>query len=142
MSTVKVMKSKDEILLTFSTVNQLRQQKSEEEYLEKVIQLQECFNYTLVSVIDNNEVKAIAGYKILQSLAWGKYLYVDDFVTDINSRRKGYASILWEWLINQAKLSNCDQFHLDSAVHRFDAHRFYLKGRMDISCHHFQMSLN
>jgi hypothetical protein len=31
--------------------------------------------------------------------------------------------------------------HLDSGVRRFDAHRFYLNKRMNISSHHFSMVL-
>lgn len=52
-----------------------------------------------------------------------------------------YAKILWDWLISQAKENECEQFHLDSGFHRHDAHRFYLKVGLDITCHHFQMSL-
>ncbi|PEZ80607.1 GNAT family N-acetyltransferase [Bacillus sp. AFS017274] len=97
--------------------------------------------FNLVAVIEDNEVKAAAGYRITESLAWGNYFYVDDLITNETSRRQGYAGILWDWLITQAKIEGCEQSHLDSGVHRHDAHRFYLKGGLDITCHHFQMSL-
>ncbi|WP_100406973.1 GNAT family N-acetyltransferase [Bacillus solitudinis] len=139
---VKVMKSDSEILSTFSTVNELRPHLTVDNYLERIKRLQLNYNFNLVALMDNNEVKAVAGYKVNESLAWGKYFYLDDLITNEASRRNGYAKVLWDWLINQARENGCEQFHLDSGVHRHDAHRFYLKGGLDISCHHFQMSLN
>ncbi|WP_416150052.1 GNAT family N-acetyltransferase [Salipaludibacillus sp. HK11] len=138
---IKIMKSDSEIVSTFSTFKQLRPHLTEDKFLEKIRRLQDNYGFNLVAVIENSEVKASAGYRISESLAWGKFFYVDDLITNEKSRREGYAKMLWGWLISQAKENDCEQFHLDSGVQRHDAHRFYLKGGLDISCHHFQMSL-
>lgn len=138
---VKIMNSDAEIMSTVHTLKQLRPHLAEEEFIGRIRRLQDTYGYHLVAVIENGEVKAAAGYRITESLAWGKYLYVDDLITEESGRRKGYAKILWDWLISQAKENDCEQFHLDSGVHRHDAHRFYLKSGLDITCHHFQMSL-
>ncbi|SHM45501.1 Acetyltransferase (GNAT) family protein [Gracilibacillus kekensis] len=135
------MKSDSEIMSTFDTVKELRPQLEKDSYVEKINRLNEVYQYNLVALIDDNEIKAVAGFRINESLAWGKYFYVDDLITKQVSRRKGYANKLWEWLIKQAKENKCEQFHLDSGVNRHDAHRFYLKGGLDISCHHFQMAI-
>lgn len=138
---VKIMSTDSEIMSTFSTFKQLRSHLTEDKFIGKIRRLQDNYGFNLVAVIENDEVKAAAGYRIIESLAWGNYFYVDDLITDEKSRRKGYAKILWDWLISQANENDCEQFHLDSGVHRHDAHRFYLKGGLDITCHHFQMSL-
>ena len=139
---VKIIKTDADIMATFSTIQQLRPHlTTAEDYLEKINRLQNKYDYHLVALMENNEVMAAAGYRITESLAWGNYFYLDDLITNETSRRKGYAKILWEWLINQAKINDCKQFHLDSGVNRHDAHRFYLKGGLDITCHHFQMTL-
>lgn len=138
---VKIMKSDSEIMSSFSTFKQLRPHLTEDKFLRDIRRLQDNYGFNLVAVIENDEVKAAAGYRITESLAWGSYFYVDDLITDEASRRKGYAKILWDWLISKAKENDCEQFHLDSGVHRHDAHRFYLKNGLDITCHHFQMSL-
>ncbi|MEH7440563.1 GNAT family N-acetyltransferase [Neobacillus drentensis] len=138
---VKNMETDAEIMSTFNTFKQLRPHLLEGDFLERIKRLQETYGYHLVAVIEGDEVKAAAGYRVTESLAWGKYFYVDDLITNEGSRRKGYAKTLWDWLIEQAKGNECEQFHLDSGVHRFDAHRFYLKGGLDITCHHFQMML-
>jgi GNAT superfamily N-acetyltransferase len=137
---VKKMNTDSEIMSTFLTINQLRPHLTEDIYLDKIKRLQSIFDYHLVAVVENDSVKAAAGYRMTESLAWGKYFYVDDLITDETSRRNGYAKMLWDWLINEAKVNGCEQFHLDSGVQRHDAHRFYLKAGLDITCHHFQMS--
>lgn len=114
---VKIMKSDSEIMATLSTFKQLRPHLTEDIFLEKIKRLQDNYAFNLVAVIENNEVKAAAGYRITESLAWGNYFYVDDLITNETNRRKGYAKILWDWLIGQAKLNECEQFHLDSGVH-------------------------
>ncbi len=92
---------------------------------------------------ESDVVHACAGYRIAEYLAWGKALYVDDLVADESARGQGYASQLFDWLIERAREANCDQFHLDSGTGptRFRAHRFYLHKGMDITSHHFAMKL-
>ena len=82
---------------------------------------------------------AAAGFRITESLAWGKYLYIDDLIVDEDHRRHGCAKALWIWLTRVAKENGCEQMHLDSGVNRHDAHKFYLRHGMDITCHHFQV---
>jgi GNAT superfamily N-acetyltransferase len=105
------------------------------------IRRQEKDGFRLAFVEDGGAVKAVAGYRIFETLAWGKILYVDDLVTSERERSKGHGDRLINWLVAEARKHGCDQFHLDSAVHRFGAHRFYLRKRMDISCHHFSMKI-
>ena len=88
---------------------------------------------------DRQKVKAVAGYRYSESLSWGKYIYVDDLVTTEEFRSQGFGRQLFAWLVKQAKARGCGQFHLDSGVQRFAAHRFYLASRMDIVAHHFSM---
>ncbi|CAG9001433.1 MAG: Aminoalkylphosphonate N-acetyltransferase [Candidatus Celerinatantimonas neptuna] len=68
-------------------------------------------------------------------------MYVDDLIVDQAQRSLGAGSLLIDWLKNYARQNNCQQLHLDSGVQRFDAHRFYLRERLRISCHHFSLDL-
>ncbi len=88
-----------------------------------------------------DKVAGVAGFKQDTSLSWGKYLYVADLVVDEKVRSQKYGSALFTWLIAYAKENKCQQFHLDSGVQRFTAHRFYLNQKMYISSHHFSLIL-
>jgi GNAT superfamily N-acetyltransferase len=81
------------------------------------------------------------GFRISESLAWGKFLYVDDLVTRSVARSQGYGAELFNWLVNYATDQACQQLTLDSGVQRFAAHRFYLQHRMHITSHHFTLNL-
>jgi GNAT superfamily N-acetyltransferase len=97
--------------------------------------------YGLAYVEDGGEVKAVAGFRVSECLAWGKFLYVDDLVSKEGERSKGYGGELFDWLVGYARQQGCEQFHLDSGVQRFAAHRFYLNRRMSIEAHHFGLKL-
>jgi GNAT superfamily N-acetyltransferase len=87
------------------------------------------------------EASAVAGFRILHMLAWGRVLYVDDLSTLPERRGRGHAGGLMRWLLEQAGGLGCSQLHLDSAVgpERQDAHRLYLNRRMRISSLHFSV---
>ncbi len=97
--------------------------------------------YRIAYLEDAGEVVAVAGYRIVEMLMWGLTLYVDDLVTTDTKRSGGYGSRLFDWLIEQGRAADCDQFHLDSGVQRYGAHRFYLHKGMDITSHHFSITL-
>lgn len=136
-------KDDDEIRSCYPVMVELRPHVQPDEFLVRVRRQQEIAGYELAYVADevDGEVKAVAGFRISESLAWGKYLYVDDLVSKSGERSKGYGGNLFDWLVGYAKENNCDQFHLDSGVQRFAAHRFYLIKRMLIEGHHFGLKL-
>jgi GNAT superfamily N-acetyltransferase len=119
---------------------QLRPRLDEAEFVRQV-RRQQPAGYNLAFLSDRKTVKAVAGYRLSESLSWGKFIYVDDLVTAEEFRSQGFGQQLFAWLVKQAKARGCGQFHLDSGVQRFGAHRFYLASRMDIIAHHFSMIL-
>ena len=96
--------------------------------------------YRLVGLEDENEVMTLAGFRVLEFLAWGKVLYIDDLITDSEARKNGYGGKLLKWIIEQAKRMNCDQVHLDSGPQRHNAHRLYLNHGFKIIAHHFALN--
>jgi GNAT superfamily N-acetyltransferase len=94
----------------------------------------------LVYCQDERGVRALAGFRFLEFLAWGRVLYIDDLITDSESRRAGHGGKLLKWVIEQAKKAKCDQVHLDSGPHRHDAHKLYLNHSFKIVAHHFALN--
>lgn len=130
----------EEIQQYFEIMHQLRPHLEKKTFAEQVIR-QMTEGYRFVYLEDKDEVKSLAGFRILTFLAWGKVLYIDDLITDANARGNGYGGMLLKWLIEQAKLANCDQVHLDSGPQRHDAHRLYLNHGMKIIGYHFALDL-
>jgi GNAT superfamily N-acetyltransferase len=105
------------------------------------IERQMTGGYTLAVLEEDGDVKAVAGFRFGEFLAWGRIVYVDDLVCKATERGKGYGGQLLEWLKAHARENGCNQFHLDSGTHRLDAHRFYQTHGMEISGFHFAMKL-
>jgi GNAT superfamily N-acetyltransferase len=130
--------SREEIQRCYPVMRELRPHLQEPLFADQIFQ-QMREGYRLACLEVSGEVKALAGFRILTFLAWGKVLYIDDLVTNPTARRNGYAGKLLKWLISQAKIAGCDQLHLDSGHQRHDAHRLYLNHQMKIIAHHFSL---
>lgn len=137
---ISIAKTDTEITKCFFVMAQLRLELTKDQFLKNVEE-QKSHGYKLAFVEDQNNVVCVAGFRISHSLAWGKFMYIDDLITDSKNRSEGYGDKLFDWLVDYAKQEKCDQLHLDSGVQRHDAHRFYLRKRMDINSHHFALRL-
>ena len=90
----------------------------------------------------DGEVKAVAGFRISEWLAGGRYLEVEDLVSKSGERSKGYGGELFDWLVGHARENMCLQVRLVSRVDRRDAHRFYQRKGMTLAAHYFSLSLS
>ena len=139
MPTIHIAESPAEIADCFPIMAQLRPHLERGEFMTRV-QRQVADSYRLAYLSTDSSVKAVAGYRIMENLAWGRFLYVDDLVTDQAARSKGYGKALLAWLAGHARQNGCAQLHLDSGAQRKDAHRFYLREGMDNAGFHFVMT--
>jgi GNAT superfamily N-acetyltransferase len=126
--------------LAFPAMRELRTQLTDVAAFVRVVdEVQRAQGYRLVGSFEDGEADAvaIAGFRTGTSLAWGRYLYVDDLVTREAYRSRGHAGALMAWLLDEARGAGCDSFHLDSGTERHDAHRFYLSHGLRITGFHF-----
>lgn len=114
---------------------------SEDDFVDRVDRVQRPEGYRLVAAFEpgREQAVAVAGFRRAHSLAWGHYLYVDDLSTVPETRGRGHAGALLDWLGEEARRLGCEQLHLDSgtAPVRFDAHRLYMNKGLAIWAHHF-----
>ncbi len=137
---IQIAKTDEEILECFEVIHELRPHLKKENFLEK-IRGQEKHGFFLVFIEVERIVVAVAGLRLTENLANGKFVYIDDLITAEKERSKKYGDTLLKWIVNFAQENNCNSVELDSGVQRFDAHRFYLRNRMNISCHHFSLEI-
>ena len=138
--TIKQVAVDSEIMDCFAVMLQLRPHLTRETFLARArSQMQE--GYHLACAMKGETVIAVAGYRFSQSLSWGKYLYVDDLVTDAAKRSQGAGKALLQWLIAEAKRHDCAELHLDSGIQRKDAHRFYEREGMELLGYHYKIAV-
>jgi len=126
----------DEIDACYAVMRELRPHVAEEEF-RGLVRKQESAGYRLASMGSAQGLVAVAGFRIGENLAWGRYLYVDDLVTLSAQRSKGYGAALLDWLRDYAASQGCRQIHLDSGVQRVEAHRFYAREGLTQASYHF-----
>jgi GNAT superfamily N-acetyltransferase len=139
--TIAIAKSDQEIQRCFPVVAELRPHLPESEFVEKIRRQNRQGGYQLAYLETDGVVRSVAGFRLLEGLKWGNYLYVDDLVTREPDRSHGYGRKLLEWLVAHARELVCDELHLDSGVQRHAAHRFYRARNLDLTCYHFAMKL-
>jgi GNAT superfamily N-acetyltransferase len=134
---IQLAKTPSQIARCHSVMRELRPKfRTRAQFIERV-RRQQRGGYLLAYLEEEGEVHAVAGYRILESLFSGRFLYVDDLVTRAADRSAGYGGQLLDWLSTEARGNNCESLELDSGVQRSDAHRFYFTKRMKIAAYHF-----
>ncbi len=140
-ASVKFAESDDEILRCYPIMLQLRPHLKETEFVGRV-RSQQAGGFHLAYASDSSgTLHTVTGFRILENLVQGVFLYVDDLVTDADDRSKGWGQLLFDWLVDYARAHGCNTLELDSGVQRHGAHRFYLRNRMDIVSYHFRVVL-
>ena len=121
-------------------VAQLRPHLDEDAFVAQALR-QRAEGWQATVLVEDGVVRAFAGWRVQEMLAHGRFLYVDDLVTDGRVRSAGHGKALLDWLKAQAVRLGCDNLQLDSGTQRIDAHAFYLRERLRIVSFHFKGGL-
>lgn len=142
---VQLVSSDEDLNQAAEVLLQLRPQYETTNALIAAVREQQEAGYQLacVKADDGNgedRVISVAGFVITEKLAWGKSLYVDDLVTDSDCRSLGAGKAMISWLKQFARKNSCRELHLDSGMHRKDAHRFYDREGFNRASLHFSIT--
>ncbi|MGO9769942.1 MAG: N-acetyltransferase family protein [Roseiarcus sp.] len=88
---------------------------------------QSAQGYSLLALWAGERPRALAGYRVLESLIHGRFLYVDDLVTDAGERGRGYGETLMTRLEAEGRALGCGKLELDTGLDNALAHRFYYR---------------
>jgi len=124
---VRLVESDDEYRASFEVMRELRPHLASAEAFTAQALRQGEQGYRLLAAWQDGQVKALGGYRILENLLYGRFLYVDDLVTTADSRRHGLGGKMIDALRDEAKRQGCDNFVLDTGLHMPLAQRFYYR---------------
>jgi GNAT superfamily N-acetyltransferase len=139
---IAVAETDEQIVGTYEVMHQLRPHLQASGYLAAIRALEASDGFRLAALSDDGEVRAVAGYRVMNMLCCGRILYVDDLVTDARVRSRGYGRRLLGWLREEGKRLGCNDIQLISRVTREEAHRFYFREGMSIMCFHFRAEID
>lgn len=130
-----------ELAACFGLVQQLRPHlRSAQELVERTA-TQRAQGYRLLVVWNAGRPVAAAGYRRMDNLIYGPFVYVDDLVTDAGERGRGYGEQLLEAVAEIARTQGCAQLVLDTGLANALAQRFYFRAGLLSRGLHFCMEL-
>lgn len=133
---IKYITAKTEMLCQLPLLQQLQpwlNEKNMSEMLDDMLP----HGYVMAGVFDGNKCVAITGLWFITKFYSGKYMEIDNFVTDENYRSKGLGKLLTDWCMTEAKKKNCRTVMLDAYTTNHAGHKFYLREGFIIKGYHF-----
>ncbi|QHD01084.1 GNAT family N-acetyltransferase [Pseudomonas sp. S04] len=97
--------------------------------------------YRLLAAQEGERLVGLAGYRELENLLYGRFIYVDDLVVSPELQRSGVGAQLLNAVREQAVQRDCDHLVLDTGLHMPLAQRFYFRQGLLARGMHFTQSL-
>ncbi|MEG0858643.1 MAG: GNAT family N-acetyltransferase [Pseudomonas sp.] len=97
--------------------------------------------YRLLAAWDGEQMAGLAGYRELENLLYGRFIYVDDLVIRPALQRSGLGGRLLAAVREEAVQRRCDHLVLDTGLHMPLAQRFYFRQGLLARGMHFTQSL-
>jgi GNAT superfamily N-acetyltransferase len=126
----------------FQIMRELRPHLTDAETFAIQVRRQSVQGYRLLAAWQNNEVKGLAGYRFLENLIYGRFLYVDDLVIASDARSQGLGAELIDTVRDEAKWTSCAHLVLDTGLANALGQRFYFRQGMLPKGLHFCQQLS
>lgn len=138
---IRALSGEADLRAVWPVAAQLRPEFDEDRFVAQMLRQLDAGSRATVLYDGDGVPRAFACWRVLEMLAVGRHVYVDDLVTDAAARSRGYGKALLDWLKAEAKRLGCARLQLDSGTQRCDAHAFYLREGLRIEAFHFGMAL-
>lgn len=133
--------SDEEVAACFPLMAQLRPHLSGEEEFVARWRRQVDEGYRLAVLKRDGIIAALAGFRLQENLIYGRFLYVDDLVTDEKLRSTGLGERMMRYLETIAREEGCDRLVLDTPLANVLGHRFYYRQGLLARALRFNLSL-
>lgn len=122
---IRELTTEDEFRAAWVIMKELRGHLDEKTFMQRVADMRPS-GYRLIAAEEAGTIVALAGIGKEMNLYYGKYMWVYDLITTEAGRSKGHGLALMRRIEELARDEGCDVVALSSALHRKDAHRFYI----------------
>lgn len=112
---------------SFTLMRELRPQLVDAQAYQRQLQRQAAQGYRLLAACVAGELVGLAGYRELENLLYGRFVYVDDLVVQPGCQRGGLGAQLLAAVRAEAVQRGCAHLILDTGLHMPLAQRFYFR---------------
>lgn len=139
---IELVIDEDMVLRCFDVMRQLRPHLSSPAEFVDCWKRQQTSDYTLAAYTISEQVIALAGFYVRESLVHGKHLFIDDLIVEPRVRSKRFGSTLIDYLKETASTAGCVKVLLDTPTTNTRAQRFYLREHFDITAFRLSFALS
>ncbi|CAG9168233.1 GNAT family N-acetyltransferase [Cupriavidus respiraculi] len=125
--TIRHADSEAELIACFDVMRQLRPNLRTPDALLAAVTRQREQGYRVLAAWAGDRPVALAGYRPLENLIHGRFLYVDDLVSADDRRGQGHGERLLAALSDLGRAQSCRRLVLDTALSNSLAQRFYFR---------------
>jgi len=111
----------------FTLMRELRPHLSDASAFVAQVRRQAEQDYHLLAAWQDTQPIGLAGYRLLENLLYGRFLYIDDLVVGAATRSQGLGAKLIDWLREEAERQHCAHLVLDTALGNALGQRFYFQ---------------
>lgn len=121
------IESAEEIAESFIVMRHLRTLLNDQSEYCRQIERQKKQGYRLLGCYLGDRLAGLAGYRFLENLLYGRFVYVDDLVVEPASQRKNVGERLIEQVREDARSDGRGALVLDTGLANPLAQRFYFR---------------
>jgi ribosomal protein S18 acetylase RimI-like enzyme len=125
----------------FELMRELRPHLTDETAFGEQIARQYTHGYRLLGAYIGERIVGLIGYREMENLLYGRFVYVDDLVIDTGERQRGLGAFLITAARNDATRLGCQHLVLDTGLHMALAQRFYFRQGLLARGMHFVQAL-
>jgi GNAT superfamily N-acetyltransferase len=98
-------------------------------------------DYNLRYIMKGNQVISLVGYRIGEGISRGKFMLIEEIVTDSNYRDHGYGATLMNSLKDIASQEHCLRIDMDIDTQNHRGHKFLMQNDIILQAFHFHSRL-
>lgn len=139
--TVRYLSEETDLRVAFELMRELRPHLLEEAAFLAQIARQFEKHYRLLGAWLGAELIGLAGFRALENLLYGRFVYVDDLVVARSQRQNGIGARLLDAVRREAIVDGYAHLVLDTGLHMPLAQRFYFREGLLAKGMHFVQPL-
>jgi GNAT superfamily N-acetyltransferase len=97
--------------------------------------------YRLLGEWQQDVLVGLVGFRLLENLLYGRFIYVDDLVVAASERKRGIGASLLDAVRQEAARQGCGYLVLDTGLHMPLAQRFYFREGLLATGMHFTQAV-
>lgn len=125
--TLRYIEQPQDQLASFRLMRQLRPHLNDPSAYARQLARQAEHGYRLLGAVEAGQVLGLIGFREMENLIYGRFIYVDDLIVDEPQRHHGLGATLLDAAREHARCRGCAHLVLDTGSHMSLAQRFYFR---------------